>query len=118
MVTEEAQLPNGRLLVGRFGGVEGVVKKDGTRVEQMWRVSVVEDRGSREVRHEAAFFETDFDGEEGRMWRDLQAGGTPKLDERVAVRIATRGTLSGGKAYANDTAIGLTRLGTAADVRG
>jgi hypothetical protein len=100
------EIPQGRLFVGRYGGVEQVSKKDGTPVQGMFEITVVQDLADREWTHKAVFFATDQDGEVSKMQKSSEAS-KPYAGQLIAVRISTRGSLSGGKAYANDTAIGV-----------
>jgi hypothetical protein len=102
--------PEGRFVVGRFGGVTPVTRKDGTAVSSFFQVVVLEARGETDREHRLSYFETNEFDERTRMARDLDELGL-QPEDRIRVRFVSRGRAGqvAGKAYVNDTAVSVER---------
>jgi hypothetical protein len=106
----------GRQIVGRFVGIDTARRKaterqaeedkPGTPVQGMYLLTVVEDLGDRERRHELTFFEVDQEGDVTKIGRTVEAGSVHPGD-LVSVRF--KSGVSKGK-YVSDTAVSMTAL--------
>lgn len=114
MDTSQAGTPQGRQVVGRFGGVDTARRKQtdaqveqgkpGSPVQGMYLVTIFETIGDHEKKHELTFFETDQDGDVTKISQTIDAGTTQPGD-LVSVRF--RSGTSKGK-YVSDTAVAMT----------
>jgi hypothetical protein len=109
------------MIIGTYKGREQINKKTVnqqtgevvlTPVDGMYELTFVsvQDRG-RHVTHRLTYSETDWDGDVTRFQeRVIEGPGLPPEGTLVAVRFASKGTISKGRPFANDTATGLTVL--------
>ncbi|MHB8463443.1 MAG: hypothetical protein ACYDH6_16035 [Acidimicrobiales bacterium] len=100
----------GRLLIGRFLGIEPKTKKDGTVIRGLFEVLVGQDMHDREWTHRATFFTTDPDGDLSKMQKSVD-GCNAQPGDMVAVRFGSTASLVGDKVYVNDTAVGISIVG-------
>ena len=116
METLEKGIPRGRQIVGRFAGVDTARRKPtdtqleqgklGTAVQGMYLLTIVEDLGDRERKHELTFFEVDQEGDVTKISRTIEEGSTGPGD-LVSVRF--KSGVSKGK-YVSDTALSMALL--------
>jgi hypothetical protein len=94
------EIPQGRLIIGRFDGTEQKKRKDGSEVSGMFEILVIPGTSMYPMR--AVFFATDQDGDETKIAKQLSEVKPAKGDV-VAVKI--KSTPSGQ--YVNDEATGI-----------
>jgi hypothetical protein len=101
------EMPQGRFIIGRFGRVKQVTKRNGDEVPGLFEVELSVD--GREWPLRASYFRTDQDGEVTKMHRSIESV-QPESGQLVCVAISTRATNKAEKAYVNDTALVLYSL--------
>lgn len=109
-------IPQGRQIVGKFGGVDTARRKatdaqleqskPGSPVPGMYLLTIIEELADRERKHELTFFEVDQEGDVTKISRTIEAGTTNPGD-LVSVRF--KSVVSKGK-YVSDTAVSMTVL--------
>lgn len=112
-MVDTSNIPQGRLVIGTYQGKKNVQKNitlpDNTPgkedVPGMYELTIsAQGFRGRTVTYRLTYTETDYDGEVTKYQeRVVENGNEPEVGDLCAFRFASKGTLSKGRAFANDT---------------